>query len=246
MNSDLPSLSTWVGAAAAAVHQSGGLPLAVLDVDLTLIDNAPRNRAIWAAWLHEVRHRFPGAALAAVRAQTMPIVFGVRENLAALGVSAPDLVDAGFRFWLETFFTGRFAACDVALPGAVDAVRALRHLDVTIVYLTARPAALHAATVEKFTELGLPLAGPGAILVMKDREGEGDRAFKERALRWIGSVGTPILCADNEPGHVNAMQLAFPGARNMHVETRWSAGAPELIAAARRAPSLLAGLRGDP
>lgn len=244
MTADYAELAPWVAHAASEARIRGRTPIAILDVDLTLVDNAPRNRAIWASWLHGIRGAWPGASAAALRAQTMPIVFGVRENLAALGVKDPALVELGFRYWLDAFFTPRFAAHDVALAGAVDAALALRNQDVTLVYLTARPIRLHAATVEKFGELGLPLGGPGTLLVMKDSATEGDGAFKTRALDWIGALGHAIVCVDNEPAHVNAMHLAFPAARAVQVETRCSADAPPLASGVHRAPSVLAALQG--
>lgn len=212
----------------ARVQAAGAMAVAVLDVDLTLIDNAPRNRAIWGAWLHEQRGRWPGAAAAALAAQTMPIVFGVRDNLATLGVTDPALVAEGLAFWRRHFFASDGCRFDAALPGAVEAVEALVGAGVAVIYLTARPLAMAEGTVASLQRLGFPVAQVGAQLVMKDDPREEDGAFKVRALAWFGGVGRPILVADNEPGHVNAMHAAFPDALAVHVATRHSAGAPPL------------------
>src|SRR5690606_33235179 len=107
-------LASRVGAARAA----GRAPLAVLDVDLTLIENAPRTRAIFVDWLHGVRRRWPGAEEALVRAQTMPIVFSVKDNVAALGVP-PELAREAMLAWREGFFTSHYCRRDAPLPGAV-------------------------------------------------------------------------------------------------------------------------------
>jgi len=222
--------------AAAAIAAAGDHPLAVLDVDLTLVDNAPRTRAIFADWAARLIGRWDGAEAALARAPTMPIVFSAEANLRALGVDDEALLREGLAAWWEGFFAPRYAALDVPLPGAVAAVTALARAEVTVVYLTARPASLGGATVSRLRELGFPVATAGTVLIMKDtplgRPGspseEGDGAFKARALRWIGRLGRPALCAENEPGHANAMREAFPASLVTLVRTRHSPGAPDL------------------
>lgn len=211
----------------------GREPLALLDVDLTLVDNAPRNRAIWARWAHSVRDRWAGAEAASVRAQTMPIVFGIRQNLATLGVEDADLVDDGLRYWLKMFFTDEMARHDVPLPGACEVVSTLRSAGVTVVYLTARPATMLEGTVATLQRFGLPVGVPGTMLALKEDPTTGDGAHKEGALAWLGRLGDVVLVADNEPGHVNAMHRAFPAALAVLVATRHSAGAPPLAPGVR-------------
>ncbi len=225
----------------AAARAEGRPPVAVLDVDLTLLENAPRTRAIFVDWLHRVRDRWPGAEPAMVRAQTMPIVFSVRDNVAALGIDDPALAREAMHAWAAGFFTSHYCRRDAPLPGALDTVRALRAHDVTVAYLTARPSRMIEGTVARFAELGFPVGEPGTLLVMKDDPDEPDGAFKERALGWIGALGAVVVCADNEPGHVNAMARAFPNALALLVQTRHSPGAPALADGAVRAASLLTG-----
>ena len=85
----------------AAVDPTGRSPLALLDIDLTLVENAERNRAIWRDWMRSLIGRWPGAERAAEQAATMPIVFGVQQNMETLGVREPALQREGFKFWLE-------------------------------------------------------------------------------------------------------------------------------------------------
>jgi hypothetical protein len=223
----------------ARVRATGREPIAVLDVDLTLVDNAPRSRAIFAAWCETVRSRWAGASQAAQWVNEMPIVFDVRTNITTLGVHDPDLAQEALAFWFDGFFRGEFLDRDVALDGAVEAVARLREAQVTILYLTARLQRMGPDTMRSLDALGFPVGVDGTILTMKDRFKTPDRVFKERALRWIGSLGTPILCADNEPGHVNAMRSAFPDALVALVETRCSPGAPPLDGGIVRTPRLL-------
>ncbi len=218
---------------------AGIVPVAIVDVDLTLVDNAPRTRAILCDWLASLGGRWSGAAEALDAAQRMPIVFSAAANVAALGLTDEVLRREALRFWWERFFDARYAALDVPMPGAVEAVRQLVEAGATVVYLTARPASLAGATANRFAELGFPIGQCGTVLVMKEDPAEADRAFKTRALGWIASLGTPVLCADNEPGHVNAMHARFPRALPVLVDSRHSPGAPAPAAATIRVERLI-------
>jgi hypothetical protein len=210
--------------------------VAVLDVDLTLVENAPRTRALLVDFCRE--HCTDLIA----RAEAMPLVFSIARNAEALGLPEPlrALVPA---FWWRTFFSPDYLVHDVLLDGAAEAVAALRSAGVTVVYLTARPSGLVAATAASFARLGLPLGVTGTALVTKDDPQQSDHAFKAGAFGWIRRLGQPVLVADNEPAHVNAMAEAFPDALAVHVATRHSEPAPPLVAGVQAAPSLLAAIR---
>ncbi len=213
-------------------------PVAVLDVDLTLVENAGRTRALLADFC---RAHLPEHPELIARAASLDLVFSIQENATRLGVP-PELNGAVFPFWRRAFFDPAYLAHDTALEGAREAVRALRAADVSVVYLTARPSSLVAATCLSFERLGFPIGVAGTVLVTKEDDAEGDTAFKARALEWIGGLGDVLLVADNEPAHVNAMASAFPDALALHVATRHSTPAPPLVPHAVAAPSLAAGL----
>ena len=210
------------------VKAAGRVPIAVLDIDLTLVENAPRTRRIFELWLESLGERWAGVAQGLARVHTMPIVFGVRENLSALGVDDEALQREGLRFWFEKFFDDQICRLDVALEGAVEAVEALAERGVTIAYLTARPAWMREGTVETLARLGFPVCTVGTLLVMKPDMEISDHAYKTQAMDWLKALGGVIVAADNEPGHCNAMRGAFGDARVLHVNTRHSSGAPAL------------------
>ena len=222
-----------------AAEAAGETPLALLDIDLTLVDNAERNRAIWRDWMRSLVGRFPEAAQRSRDAETMPIVFGVQENMATLGVTEPELQREGFKFWLNAFFSDDYARLDQPLEGAVEAVVRLVESGVTVAYVTARPEKMAPVTVECLARLGFPIGVPQTILVTRPENASSDEEAKAMAYQWLASLGQPILNADNEPGHVNATCERFPGAENVLVDTRHSPGAPELSSEASRVPRLL-------
>ncbi len=213
--------------------------MALLDIDLTLVDNADRNRAIWRDWMGTLVGRWPQAEQRAVEAQTMPIAFGVRENMATLGVQDADLQEEGLRFWLKAFFSDEYARLDEPLDGATEAVRRLLEAGVTVAYVTARPQKMVPVTVECLARMGFPVGIGGTILATRPDTAHSDDEAKGDAYTWLGALGTPILNADNEPGHVNATCLRFPDAMNVLIDTRHSPGAPALSPHARRVPRLL-------
>ncbi len=211
-------------------------PIAVLDVDLTLVENAPRTRALLVAFC---KMHCPDLI---ARAEAMPLVFSIARNAEALGLPEPLRAKVP-AFWWETFFHPDYLAHDTLLDGAAEAVGTLRAAGVTVVYLTARPSSLVAATSASFATLGLPLGVAGTALVTKDDPQVSDHAFKAGAFGWIRRLGQPVLVADNEPSHVNAMAAAFPDALAVHVATRHSEPAPPLAAGVQVSPSLLAAIR---
>jgi hypothetical protein len=232
------------------VLRHGGHPLALLDLDLTLLDNGPRTRAILTSWVERLDGRLPGATVAAMaeRAATMPLVFSIRDNLWRVLVgSDPEgsgedttlrtlahkeelapLAKEGFHFWRDAFFDPAWLDHDVALPGAADAVRALVDEAVTVVYVTARKVDLAAATVSSLLRLGFPIAGPHALLLTNDHPSRTDHESKIVSLDYCARLGTPVLCAENEPAHANTMHRRFPSALTVLVETRHSEPAPPL------------------
>lgn len=223
---------------------AGRTPLALLDIDLTLVDNAERNRAIWRDWMLSLVGDLPDAEARADEARTMPIVFGVQENMAALGVEDPGRQRDGLRYWLKAFFSDAYTRLDEPLEGAVEAVRALHEAGVTVAYVTARPESMTPITVACFKEMGFPIGIAGTILAVRPDSAGSDDEAKAGACAWLGSLGTPILAADNEPGHVNAMHARFPEAVSILVETRHSGGAPPLAPGIIRVPRLIDAVGG--
>jgi len=226
----------WRGALAriASVVARGAHPVVVLDLDLTLVENAPRTRAILRSWLADLAHERRDDALE--HTASMPLVFSIRDNLMTL-IDFLALSDhhahlaSGIAHWKRAFFDPAYLVHDHAMPGAAATLARLVAAGATIVYLTARPGALAAATTAQLCELGFPVADAGAVLVTKTDPNEGDHAFKVRALAWCARLGEVVLCAENEPAHANAMHHAFPDALTVLVTSRHSLPAPALEAA---------------
>ncbi len=233
---------------AREVAASGRHPLALLDLDLTLIDNGPRTRTILNRWVSSLSGRMEGMAWVAAmeRAKAMPLVFSIRHNLLrVLGKEAGEvdaetaaLAKEGFQLWLQHFFDPASLVHDVALEGAVEAVWKLVRNDVTVVYLTARKVEMAAGTVASLRELGFPIGGAYTTLITNDHPTRSDHDSKVVALEYCARIGTVVLNAENEPAHANAMHRRFPEALTVLVATRHSEPAPPLDEGVVRVPRL--------
>jgi phosphoglycolate phosphatase-like HAD superfamily hydrolase len=219
------------------------LPVAVLDVDLTLMENAPRTRAILRDYALSLSSKWPGAFDAAERAESMPLVFSILENLQALGLESSERVNGGINFWKKTFFSNAYCTLDTPFPGAVDTVRHLHRMGCTIAYVTARRVSMLAGTTESFLKHGFPLGVPGTILSLKNDPTQPDKAYKIEALEWIAQLGEVVICAENEPAYINLMHQAFPDAMSVLIDTRHSPSAPALAGGVRRVDSLYSSIQ---
>lgn len=231
---------------ARAAHDRHRHPVAVLDLDLTLIENTPRTRRVIADWLESLSELDTRPAATAL--SSIPLVYSIRDNLSkVIDVIDPldpgdrdELLRSGLSFWRRAFFDSAYLVQDVALDGAVGAVRQLVGAGCTVVYLTARPLAMAAGTVASLRTLGFPIGEPHAILATKPTSyhEEDDRAFKARALEWCARLGTVVLLAENEPSHANHMHQAFPDALTVLVGDRHRPNAPEPLPGVRRVARL--------
>jgi len=223
----------------------GHLPIAVLDVDLTLIENAPRTRAILRDYALSLVGVWEEASDAAVRASQMPLVFSIVENLQRLGLKTESQIRSGVEFWRGTFFTNEYCVLDEPLPGAVTAVKTLRELGCTVVYVTARTGEMLTGTIRTFQSLGFPIGVSGTALTLKDHPKQADKEFKAQALSWVSNLGSVVLCAENEPAYINLMKTTFPDAHCVLVDTRHSPGAPEIMEGVLRVESLGSFVSGE-
>ena len=93
-------------------------------------------------------------------------------------------------------------------------------------------------TISSFRTFGFPIGVTGTVLTLKESHAQTDKAFKAEALSWVSSLGTVVLCAENEPAYINLMHARFPDAFSLLVDTRHSPSAPDLETGVKRIESL--------
>lgn len=199
-------------------------PLVVLDLDSTLIDTAPRHRAILEAFAAA-----EAPELRALLPHIPPSVIGwsVSDNLQEHGVE-PSLVARYEAFWAARFFDGAWCRHDTATEGAVAYVQRVLEAGGVAYYLTARPApTMGHHTVQRLSALGFPILRGRAVLHMKPSVSLDDGRFKRSALREAAQLGEVVASFENEPAHANALLAAFPTAQHFLVGDVRSPRGPE-------------------
>ncbi len=195
-----------------AAWARGHTPVAVLDLDHTLVDPSPRTRHILVEY---ARTHAPDAETATRwvrRAETMPLVFSIRDNFARMGVPPDEISRVAIRFWLRRFFSP-LCRLDEPFEDASTLCRVLVRQGVRVVYLTARPAdRMAVATVAELVGAGFPFGTADAMLWMKPRSDVRDTAYKQRMASRVAELGTVVLAADDDPSHCNAFRAAFDDA----------------------------------
>jgi hypothetical protein len=207
----------------ATRRPSAPAPVAVFDLDGTLMDNRPRVVAIihelGAVW--ETSH--PEAALACARAKPDDIVYGFIENLKHLGVTDPKLAEEGLEFWKSRFFTDAHQRYDIEVKGAREYVRAIRDAGAIVVYLTGRDLpGMSLGSFASLRDLGFPIGVLGAELVVKPTFEMPDAAFKREVAPDISRLGELVCVFDNEPANVNLFLEVHPHAAAVFIDTQYA------------------------
>jgi hypothetical protein len=215
----------------AGARHVEGPPVAVFDLDGTLMDNRPRVVRI----LHELADAWsaerPDEAVKLRSAVVDDITYGVVENLKNLGIEGDALHAEAFAFWKERFFRDEYIKYDVAWPGAVSFVRGCYEAGASIVYLTGRDLpAMALGTFASLRDLGFPIGVVNTSLVLKPDFDTPDVTFKRGVAPAFGKVGRVIAAFDNEPGNNNLFLEFHPHARSIFVDSHHAPDPPALDA----------------
>jgi len=192
--------------------------VAVFDLDSTLLDNRPRQARI-------LREFGAAAGLAPLRRAGPEHFVGwdLGDAMCRAGLSAAEVARhllAARRFWSARFFTSASCRDDVPVPGAPSFVRELAAAGAVVAYVTGRPGAMEAGTLEVFRRSELPLPdGRRVHLYMKPDRPLGDDEWKSEAAARVARLGPVVAAFDNEPAHVNGYAMAWPEALCVHLDT---------------------------
>ncbi|NUP14363.1 MAG: HAD family hydrolase [Polyangiaceae bacterium] len=204
-------------------------PVLVFDLDGTLLDNRPRVAQIFRELADTWRDRHPREAQALAAVASDDIVYGIKENLARLGVVDPTLVDEACGFWKDRFFTDEYLRYDTETPGARPFVRACYDAGATVVYLTGRDLPNMAlGTFASLRDLGFPIGVVGTSLVTKPAFDIPDADFKHEVAPSLVRHGNVVATFDNEPANCNLFLKHLPAARCVFLDTHHAPDPPAL------------------
>ncbi len=219
----------------ASKHQAeSDVPVLVFDLDGTLLDNRPRGARIFHEMADAWRPARPALAARLATAQADAIVYGLHENLRLLGVDDDALLEEGFTFWKDRFFTDAYMKYDVAVPGARDFVSACYGAGATIVYLTGRDLPNMAlGTFASLRDQGFPIGVVGTSLVTKPAFDIPDTVFKQDVAPSLSRHGRVVGIFDNEPANCNLLLEHHDHAFCVFLDTHHAPNPPALDARAR-------------
>jgi hypothetical protein len=211
-----------VSGLALEIESGGQQPVAIFDLDDTLINTRDRTLRIINEFIAqtEIQARYPREVKNLQSLTDAEIKFQTADTLAAKNVTDPAFLKEVSDFWLARFFTNEYCANDKPNPGAAAYVRRLYMAGVKIVYLTGRDIPrMHDGTAENLQNLGFPLDGNQAQLIMKTDIQQDDLAFKKSMFPSIAQMGYVVGVFENEPANINAHHDAFPNAVAIFLDT---------------------------
>ena len=205
--------------------------IALFDIDSTLMDTSPRNRAI----LKAAADRIPGIRQVWPRLDLEKPFWNVVEPVRRAGLTDEAVLREVRAFWEERFFTDEWIQMDEPYPGVAAFLHALKDEGFGLAYLTGRHRqGMETGTRASFARYGLP-AGPSETFFFKPDFSIDDLDFKTTVCREIEELGTLVLSVDNEPANANLFRSTFPAALTIWLDTVTSpAPAPLLPGIERR------------
>ncbi|MDC7220547.1 MAG: HAD family hydrolase [Spirochaetales bacterium] len=189
-------------------------PLVIFDVDSTLMNTEPRNRAI----LEESAKTIPPVADYLEHLDQVSLGWNFLAPLEEAGLNDRGLLNKIRHFWSKRFFTDEYVIKDKAYPGSMELLNALKEGGFRIVYLTGRHIdGMSTGTKASFRASGYPVEEESFFF--KPSFDMDDAVFKEQACREIAALGTVIASFDNEPANCNLLARAFPEGLHFWLDT---------------------------
>jgi hypothetical protein len=210
-------------------HHGKEPPVLVFDLDGTLLDNRPRFVRI----LHELAEAWsvkrPEIAAKLESVKSDEIVYGLHENLVALGIEDAVVEAEALEFWKARFFVDAYMKYDVATKGAVDFANACYRAGATLVYLTGRDLPnMAVGTFASLRDCGFPIGVVGTSLVTKPAFEIPDSEFKHAVAPSLVRHGRVEATFDNEPANTNLFIAHHPHAQNVFLDTHHAPAPPAL------------------
>ncbi|MBI3553364.1 MAG: hypothetical protein HY077_12790 [Elusimicrobia bacterium] len=220
-----------------SLKEAGGSPVAVFDLDDTLLSTDRRHLRI----LHEftaqpsVRLGHPEAVSRLGRIGEGALRYSMTDTARAAGINDEGLLAALKEFWSARFFTNDYLLADHPVLGAPQFCRDASARGATLVYFTGRDETMREGTAANLARWGFPEPGnPSVHLILKPRFDLPDLEYKREGLRRIANLGPVAASFENEPAHLNLFHEAFPEAWLYLLETKHSGRPVEAHPASRR------------
>jgi hypothetical protein len=217
------------------LKQAGQTPIAVFDLDETLIHSAKRKAMSFIKAIERnqalLNSQWPTETKMAYEKLTYSgdsLIRGLSNqyDTAALfrkmGIRTASFVQKIDALALPIYLSNEFIYLDSALVGAVQLLNTVYRLQGKIYFVTARfKSTQYEETLRNLKTLGF-LQGSQQSFVVLRNDNEGSLDFKKRVFAQInasrGQNQVVALVGENEPENMNAMLVQFPNAIPVFVE----------------------------
>jgi len=199
------------------------IPVVVFDLDSTLFNNTPRNRAIIEGFAETVKEKYADFYKAVKSMKDEQIAYSLDDTLKNIGINDAQVLKELKKVWYDSFFTDKYVVLDKAYEGAADYVVRLHKTGAKIVYLTGRDTPdMEKGTIQSLKDSGFPYGDSNSVLLTKPEKKIKDDEYKKSASADILKFGKVIASFDNEPKNVNLFKEVFPGSLVIFIETNHS------------------------
>ena len=217
----------------AGAVQAGHVPIAVFDLDETLVYSHARKVLSYKEAAKRLAATNPAEAakverLGLEQIEALENTYDSGAHLAAMGIGDSAFGAKLIKEMLGIYLGGGLMEYDRDVPCATSFVRDLASMGAHIVYVSSRfDGSQRRGTMKSLARLRMPTPADGAEAAVADGaelilrpEGMNSIDFKRMAfdriaqIRLIGGRSAEVVLAfENEPENINAMMDAFPGAR---------------------------------
>lgn len=212
-----------------ATQALGIAPLAVLDLDETLVISTARTFFSFQQAFETLNAKYPNEV-----AKTRALQLRDYERLAnhydysalfrLIGVTNAAFIQEATTEMLKHYLSAEFMSYDREMPCATTMVRKFYSMGGGVIFVSSRfQKAQGKATIESLNRLGIIRPGDRYKLLLRP-EGMPSLEFKKKSFAWAQSVkewaGKPaqiVLASENEPENMNAMLDSFPAALHYFV-----------------------------
>jgi len=208
----------------------GNIPVAVFDLDETLVNSTPRRYLALQSALPALAAQFPAEVekLRSVRLEHLLSLqnrYSITELLAKAGIQNAQFqsqLDAQF---VPHYLSSEYIAFDRDIACGAKFIRDLVKMGVVPVYISSRYARTQmAGTVANLQELQITRPNETYRIILRP-DGMSSIDFKKMAFAKVKSLGSElgkpvdiVLAVENEPENMNAMTAEFPEAYRFFVK----------------------------
>lgn len=219
------------------VKAQGRQPVVMVDLDETLYDFRPRNRAVYLTWAEENAKNVHFARVLSssplLLSQRSP--FDMAKILDSSGVSYDqEEIEALISYWQTYSQSNNWVHLDQPFPHSVEMLNALYSAGTKIIYMTSRFENMREGTEGNLVRDGFPLKEQGCPLIMRvsPRSQQVAWQLKVNALQRV-MLEDPqvelVATIDNEPGTAVALRAQFSRAYHVFMHSWFGERSAEVV-----------------